>query len=127
MVKLVFCCRRRPELSLEQFQQRWLEVHGPLVRRLRAKIPQMQRYVQSHTIAGDASEMLRASRGAKPPYDGITEVWFDSLAALGASGADGVDAARQLLADEAEFIDLANSAVFLTEEHEIIDFRPETH
>ena len=79
MVKLVFCCRRRPELSLEQFQKRWLEVHGPLVRRLREQIPQMKRYVQSHTIPGEPSEMLRASRGAKPPYDGITEVWFDSL------------------------------------------------
>ncbi len=119
MVKLVFCCRRRPELSLEQFQKRWLEVHGPLVRRLREQLPQMRRYVQSHTIPGEASEMMRASRGARPPYDGITEVWFDSLEALGASGQSGLDAARRLLEDEAEFIDLANSAVFLTEEHEI--------
>jgi uncharacterized protein (TIGR02118 family) len=119
MVKLVFCCRRRPELSIEQFQKRWLEVHGPLVRRLRARIPQMKRYVQSHTIPGEASEMLRASRGAKPAYDGITEIWFDSLEALGASGEDGVAAARQLYEDELEFIDLASSAVFLTEEHEI--------
>ena len=119
MVKLVFCCRRRPELSLEQFQKRWLELHGPLVRRLREQIPQMKRYVQSHTIPGEPSEMLRASRGAKPPYDGITEVWFESLAALGASGEAGLDGARRLYEDEAEFIDFANSAVFLTEEHEI--------
>lgn len=119
MVKLVFCCRRRPELSLEQFQKRWLEVHGPLVRRLREQIPQMKRYVQSHTIPGEPSEMLRASRGAKPPYDGITEIWFDSLESLGASGEAGLDAARRLYEDEAEFIDFANSAVFLTEEHEI--------
>ena len=119
MVKLVFCCRRRPELSLEQFQKRWLELHGPLVRRLREQIPQMKRYVQSHTIPGEASEMLRTSRGAGPAYDGITEVWFDSLAALGASGEAGLAAARRLYEDEAEFIDFANSAVFLTEEHEI--------
>jgi uncharacterized protein (TIGR02118 family) len=119
VVKLVFCCRRRPDLSQEQFQKRWLEVHGPLVRRLREQIPQMRRYVQSHTIPGEASEMLRASRGAGPAYDGITEVWFDSLASLGASGEAGVAAARRLLEDEAEFIDLAHSAVFLTEEHEI--------
>ena len=119
MVKLVFCCRRRPELSLEQFQKRWLEVHGPLVRRLREQIPQMKRYVQSHTIPGEPSEMLRASRGAKPPYDGITEIWFDSLESLGASGEAGLDAARRLFEDEVEFIDFANSAVFLTEEHEI--------
>jgi uncharacterized protein (TIGR02118 family) len=119
MVKLVFCCRRRSDLSFEQFQKRWLEVHGPLVRKLRAQLPQMKRYVQSHTIPGAPSEMMRASRGAKPPYDGITEVWFDSLEALGASGAEGLDAARQLYEDEAEFIDFADSAVFLTVEHEI--------
>ena len=94
-------------------------MHGPLVRRLRERLPQMRRYVQSHTIPGDPSEMLRASRGAKEPYDGITEVWFDSLASLGAPGTDGLDAARRLYEDEAEFIDFANSAVFLTEEHEI--------
>ena len=119
MVKLVFCCRRKPELSLEQFQKRWLDVHGPLVRRLRVSVPQMKRYVQSHTIPGAPSETLRASRGAKEPYDGITEVWFDSLEALGASSEQGLAAAQQLYEDEAEFIDFANSAVFLTEEHEI--------
>ena len=119
MVKLVFCCRRKPELSLEQFQERWLEVHGPLVRRLRVRLPQMKRYVQSHTIPGAPSELLRASRGAKEPYDGITEVWFDSLDAVGAASEEGLVAARQLYEDEAEFIDFANSAVFLTEEHEI--------
>ena len=119
MVKLVFCCRRKPGLSLEQFSKRWLDVHGPLVRRLRVALPQMKRYVQSHTIPGAPSEMLRASRGAKEPYDGITEVWFDSLEALGASSDAALAAARQLYEDEAEFIDFANSAVFLTEEHEI--------
>jgi uncharacterized protein (TIGR02118 family) len=118
-VKLVFCCRRRSELSFEQFQKRWLEVHGPLVRRMREHIPQMKRYVQSHTIPGAPSEMMRASRGAGPAYDGITEVWFDSLEALGASGESGITAARRLYEDEAEFIDFARSAVFLTEEHEI--------
>ena len=88
MVKLVFCVRRRSDLTAESFSRRWLDVHGPLVARLREKLPAMKRYVQSHTIHGAPSEALRASRGAKPPYDGITEVWFESLEALGASGPD---------------------------------------
>src|SRR5262245_64685648 len=49
MIKLVFCCRRRPELGREEFQRYWLERHGPLVRSLRAALP-MRRYVQSHTL-----------------------------------------------------------------------------
>ena len=32
ITKLVFCARKRPELSDEEFQTYWLERHGPLVR-----------------------------------------------------------------------------------------------
>jgi uncharacterized protein (TIGR02118 family) len=119
MIKLVFCVRRRPELDFDEFRRYWLESHAPLVRRLRARIPQMKRYVQSHLIPGPASDGVRASRGAAEPYDGITEVWFDGLEALGGGSAASADAARQLLEDEGRFIDLARSSVFLTEEHEI--------
>ena len=65
------------------------------------------------------NEALTRSRGSAEPYDGITEVWFDSLEGLGGDGPAAAEAGRKLLEDEAEFIDLANSAVFLTEEHEI--------
>ena len=118
-VKLVFCCRRKPELSLEAFHETWLSDHGPLVRRLQAQIPGMQRYVQSHLIPGPASEMLTQSRGAAEPYDGITEVWFESLESLGDTSEAALDAGRQLLEDEGRFLDLPRCAVFLTEEHEI--------
>ena len=119
MVKLVFCVRRRPDLDFESFQKRWLEVHGPLVRRLREQLPMMKRYVQSHLIPGDATDAVRAPRGTGEPFDGITEVWFDDLASIGASGKEAAAAVRQLIEDEAEFIDLAGSVVFLTEEHTI--------
>ena len=120
MIKLVFCCARRPEMSREEFQKRWLEVHGPLVRRLRAQLPMMKRYVQSHSLSDEMNEGLRQSRGTKPAYDGITEVWFDDLASMGSDGSEAaLDASRQLLEDEAEFIDFGRSSVFLTEEHEI--------
>lgn len=124
MIKLVFCCRRKPGLTREAFQKRWLEVHGPLVRRLRVELPMMKRYVQSHTLGGATGDAvqagLRASRGTKEAYDGITEVWFDSLEAMGGgSGEAARTAGQRLLEDEAEFIDFANSAVFVTEEREI--------
>jgi len=119
MLKLVFCCRRRPELGPEEFRRIWLERHGPLVRSLRAALPMMKRYVQSHTLEGAATDAVRASRGSAEPYDGITEVWFDSLEAMGASSEAALEAGRRLLEDERTFIDLAASSVFLTEEHEI--------
>ena len=119
MIKLVFCCRRRPELGREEFQRYWLDRHGPLVRSVRAAIPGMRRYVQSHTLETPANDALRASRGSAEPYDGITEVWFDDLSALGATTEAAGAAARRLLEDEARFINLARSSVFLTVEHEI--------
>lgn len=124
MIKLVFCCRRKQGMTREEFQKRWLEVHGPLVRRLRAELPMMKRYVQSHTLAGPVGDAvnagLRDSRGAGLAYDGITEVWFDGVEAMGGGTGEAAKAAGQrLLEDEAQFIDFAGSAVFVTEEKEI--------
>jgi uncharacterized protein (TIGR02118 family) len=119
-VKLVFCCRRNPTLSRAEFQRYWLDSHGPLVRSLRAALPQMRRYVQSHTLDSPANDAIREGRGTREAYDGITEVWFDDLASMGGSqSAAALDAGRKLLEDESRFIDFANSSVFLTEEHEI--------
>jgi hypothetical protein len=88
------------------------------VKSLRSALP-MRRYVQSHSLDTPANDALRKSRGSAEPYDGITEVWFDDLGSLGATGEDALAAARRLLEDEARFLDLARSSVFLTVEHEI--------
>lgn len=120
MIKLVFCCHRREGMSREEFQERWLDLHGPLVRKLRADLPMMKRYVQSHTLSEDVNAGLRASRGTAESYDGITEVWFDSLESMGAyEGEASIAAAQQLFEDEAQFLDFSRSSVFVTEEKEI--------
>jgi hypothetical protein len=33
MIKMVFCLKRRPDLTREQFQRYWREEHEPLVKR----------------------------------------------------------------------------------------------
>jgi uncharacterized protein (TIGR02118 family) len=119
VVKLVFCCRRRPELTREQFQAYWLDSHGPLVRSLHEALPQMRRYVQSHTLITPANDAIQQSRGTDEPFDGITEVWFDSLEAMGSTTEEATAAGHKLLEDESTFIDFAASSVFLTVEHEI--------
>ena len=43
MLKLTFCLRRLPALSLADFQDYWLNRHGPLVRRLQPALG-MARY-----------------------------------------------------------------------------------
>ncbi len=78
ITKLVFCVRKRADLTFEDFADYWRDRHGPLVRSLweRGTFPGMLKYVQSHTLHG--ADGGAAARGTKPAYDGITEVWMDS-------------------------------------------------
>ena len=121
MIKLTFCLRRLPDLSLDEFQRYWLENHGPLVRR-HAGALKIKRYVQLHTLDHPANEVLRAGREAAEPYDGVAELWWESAEDLGTSAAtdEGRRAARELLEDERKFIDLKRSSLWLGEEHEIV-------
>lgn len=121
MVKLVYCIRRRDDVPPEEFHRYWLEQHGPLVHSVAEAIGAV-RYVQSHTAAPELNAILRELRGSAEPYDGITEVWWESLGALQESmqSPESQDAQRRLLEDEATFIDFARSSVFMTEEHTIV-------
>ena len=121
MVKLVFCLRRLPHLSRAEFQRYWLERHGPLVRS-HAAVLGIRRYVQTHTAHETSGDAVAASRGAPEAYDGVAELWCDSLDDLTAatSSPEGREAGRRLLEDERRFIDLARSPLWLSEEHAIV-------
>jgi uncharacterized protein (TIGR02118 family) len=122
MVKLVYVIRRREGLSAEEFRRYWLEVHAPKVINI-AKDIRARRYVQSHTLDTPLNQAFAESRGLSPAYDGITEVWWDSLDDLmaAASTPEAEQAYQMLLEDEGEFIDHGRSTIFMTEEHEIFD------
>lgn len=121
MIKLTFCLRRRSDLTREEFQHYWLHTHGPLVRE-RAEALGIRRYVQTHTM--DASGIHRAFQarngGAPEAFDGVAELWFDDLDALGGDEEARRQAGADLLADERNFIDLPNSPMWLSVEHEVI-------
>jgi len=122
VIKLVYVITRRADLSAAAFRDYWLTRHAPLVT-AQAEALRLRKYVQSHLVDHPANEALRSVRGMLPPVDGITEVWWDSLAEMQAARATeaGRRAGRALAEDEAKFIDFARSAVFLTEEHPIFD------
>ena len=121
MLKLTFCLRRLPHLSREEFQRYWLDKHGPLVRSF-AGVLRIRRYVQMHTATTPYNAALQESRGGPEEYDGVAELWWDSLDDLaGAVGTEeGRSAGLALLEDERKFIDLARSPLFVGEEHELI-------
>ncbi len=123
MIKLVFVLRRKEGMSAEEFRRYWLEQHGPLARGLLESLG-AHRYVQTHTLDTDLNAALAASRGAGDPYDGLAEIWWDGdvedLAARWATE-EGQRASQTLVEDEAKFIDMERSSIFLAEEHALID------
>jgi uncharacterized protein (TIGR02118 family) len=106
MVKLVYCIRRRPDLDHAEFVRYWRDTHGPIG----ARIPGLRKLVQSHavTIPGDAR---------RPDFDGIAELWFDSIESLLAARCSAEWHASS--DDEANFIEPNTTAYLVTEEHEI--------
>ena len=120
MLKLTFCLRRLPPLSLAEFQDYWLNKHGPLVRSLQPALG-MVRYVQLHRLPGDLAHGMRRVRGAPEPYDGVAELWWESEETYRAArrNPEARDAGRELLADEAKFIDLPRSPLWLNREEVI--------
>src|SRR5712691_10600556 len=122
MIKLVFVIRRREDLPPEEFHRYWLEEHGPLASRLLEPLG-ARRYVQTHTLNTDLNVALAASRGTAEAYDGLAEIWWDSLDALIAifGSEEGQRANETLIEDEATFIDFERSSFFITEEHTILE------
>ena len=116
MIKVVYCLRRRPEMSVEEFQKYWLETHAEFGR----KIPGVKRYVQAHALGGVLGEMMAAGHpsGKNEPFDGVAELWFEEEDLMKLPDAEGALAAVQ---DEANFIDFERSVIFLAKEHVIVD------
>lgn len=104
MIKLVYCITKKAGTPDEEFFHYWKNVHGPIG----ARIPGLRRLVQSHrvTVPGDKR---------RQDYDGMAELWFDSIDAyLAARESPEWKASSE---DEAHFIDHKKVASFVSEEH----------
>jgi uncharacterized protein (TIGR02118 family) len=121
MIKLVFVIRRREDIPQEEFHRYWLEDHGPLARRLVEPLG-ARRYVQAHTVAPELNAQLAATRDTSEAFDGLAEIWWDSLDDLVAAftSEEGQQAGQALMEDEAKFIDFGRSSLFVAEEHSIL-------
>lgn len=71
-VKNIELVRKKPTMAPDSFHQYWIDVHGPLG----GSIPQVHRYVQSHTRSGAYRD------GESPPLDGVALTWFDDTSAM---------------------------------------------
>lgn len=88
MVKSIVMLRRRPDLTHEEFDRHWRQVHAPLV----LQLPGICRYVQNRPV----------DVGGEPPHDGVSEVWFDDMEALRAATSSPIW--PRILEDEKNFL-----------------------
>jgi len=104
MINAITLLRRKPNLSVDEFQRHWQTDHARIITRL----PGVQRYVQSHPICD-------YYQGRDPVYDGIAELWAEDSQAFRDIAASEVYAEVQM--DEEKFLDRTAIALVLTEEH----------
>jgi uncharacterized protein (TIGR02118 family) len=120
VIKFVMCLTRHPDMTRQQFQDYWLNQHGPFFQKHAGDL-RSKKYIQSHTIDTPMNDLLRMSRGMLPEFDGIAEVWFESeedmVAAM--SSLEGMKLATELLEDENKFIDHSKSSAFIVREEEL--------
>ena len=117
MIKLTFVLARRADFTRESFQAYWINKHAPLVASVR-EVLRIRRYVQLHSLPTEVSASLRHTRGGPEGFDGVAQLWWDSLDDMAATAADpaAIAAGQMLLEDERKFIDLERSPLWWGEE-----------
>jgi hypothetical protein len=120
VIRLIFCLRRRPELTREQFQDYWLNRHADMMRRY-APVLNLRSYTQLHTLHVPELAGMSQLRGTPEAFDGVAEACFDTLQAILATRQDvaAAHALKELMIDEGKFIDFSRSPIFMTRAHKI--------
>ena len=109
MIKVFALLPKKPDISDEQFHRHWREVHAPLALRIKT----LKRYVQSHRLPQSISGF------AASPYEGVAEVWFDSVET--ATGLrTNPDYLNGAYTDEPNFIETSGLTFLLTRENVVV-------
>ena len=109
-VKSLFLLKRKPSLSVADFQKHWREVHAPIV----PKTPGLRRYVQCH-VTPETYES-----DTPPVFDGVAELDWASMADFERGWNSDEMQVEQIQGDVPNFIDLENTVGLLVEEARII-------
>lgn len=107
-IKGVFPFRRKAQMAVSDFQHYWWHTHGPIA----AKTEGALCYVQCHPLPA-------CYREGAPPFDGVTELHWPSVAA-----ARSAMASAQMRTDQAgdapNFVEADSVMLFLAKEDRVI-------
>jgi len=109
MVKLIVCAKRKTGITHEEFSRYWRQNLGPLVKSVPEFIRHVRKYVQCHIVSNSAP------LGASSDYDGVAELWFDSVDELN-KAFNEPRYLEVIRPDELKFADLVNCVSIVTEE-----------
>ncbi|MBM4256601.1 MAG: EthD family reductase [Deltaproteobacteria bacterium] len=109
MVKIVICVTRKAGLTWEEFDSYWKNHHSKVVTSVPEFTRHVRKYTQCHLVKG------ALPLGAAGQYDGIAELWFDSVAAL-ETAFNEPRYLEIIRPDELKFADLGKCLSFITEE-----------
>lgn len=80
MIALIVAAKRRKDLTRAEFEDHWLNKHGPLV----LSVPEFAKYLKRYVLypydADAEGQSLVLGSGSQ--YDGVGELWFDSHAEM---------------------------------------------
>ena len=107
MIKVIALLKRKPGLSREEFNQRWLNEHI----KLSTRMPGLRGY-----RINIATDYQPEGTGLEPIYDGTAELWWDSFEAMDAAFSSNEGKVAGVDADE--FSDVRIHVY--TEEHIVV-------
>lgn len=111
-IKFMSLLRRKPGLTPEEFSLAWRTRHAAVVQSVPEVWGNFRGYRQNHVIPGTCRHLDGSPMQVS--YDGIVEIWFDSLEAL--EGTMMSERYREVVRpDEETFVDLPNTRLFAEE------------
>lgn len=113
MIKFTILLKRKASLSHEQFVNHHKRVHADLFMSVPAVRETVRRYVQQHAMP--------ITLPGLPPvkYDGVTELWFDDVEALGRCFSDA-EYLERIRPDEESFLDLQGCDFIVSTENVVL-------
>ena len=109
MIKLTVLVKRNPDLSIDDFHDRWRE-HGRMIAAEPAFRRLIKRYEQHHRALPDYRN--------GDTFDGMALQWFDSFSDFLAL-VDSPEYRDKMQPDEARLLDMDRLVVIFTEEAEV--------